>query len=59
VSATLIALTAVVAAFALIVGIVRFSMWLTDRKSTEELKRQIPDASSSNSGGFHVPVDPV
>ena len=51
-SGALIALAAVIAAIALIVGGIRISMWLTDRKSSNALKQERPDASSINDGGF-------
>ncbi len=51
-STALIALAAVVAALALIIGSIRLSMWLTHRKSSAELKRRVPDGSSSNDGGY-------
>ncbi len=41
---------AVVAAFA-VLGITRISMGITDRKSTDELKRARPDASGIHGDG--------
>ena len=48
----LIALAAVVTALALIIGIHRISMWLTNRKSSKDFKKERPDATSINDGGF-------
>jgi len=50
---------AIVGGLLLLVFLAVISMRLTDRKSTDELKRQIPDASSSNSGGYNIPGDPL
>jgi hypothetical protein len=50
---------AIVCALLLIAGIIVASIRLTERKSTDELKRRIPDGSSVNNGGYHVPGDPL
>lgn len=39
------------AAIMLIVGLFRVSLWLTERKSTEELKKRLPDASDIHRDG--------
>ena len=45
---------AIVTALVLIVGIIRISMWLTSRKPTSAFKKERPDATDSNSGGYSV-----
>jgi hypothetical protein len=51
-STALISLAAVVVALVVIVGGVRLSIWLTDRKSNEALKKERPDASSINHSSY-------
>ncbi len=47
-------LAAVVTAFVLIVAIIRISIWVTSRKPTSAFKKERPDATDSNSGGYSV-----
>ena len=50
-------LSAVAVALLFIFGASRMSMWMTDRKSNEALKRRIPDASSVNAdSGYATPT---
>ncbi|MFO6447411.1 hypothetical protein ACLBKU_09740 [Erythrobacter sp. NE805] len=53
-SENLTILAAVVAAFVLIIAIIRISMWATSRKPTSSFKKERPDATESNSGGYSV-----
>ncbi len=44
----MIYVAAIIAALALMFGLLRFSMWLTDRKSNQALAKRLPDASHIN-----------
>ncbi len=43
---------AVIAAFALVFAIVRISMWRTGRKTSVDFKKERPDRSDVNGGGY-------
>ena len=47
---------AVAVAVGIILAVMVFSMRITDRKSNEDLKKRLPDASSVNAGGYVTPV---
>ncbi len=51
-SEALTILAAVMAAIVLIVAIVRIAGWITDQKSGSDFKKERPDGTNVNDGGF-------
>jgi hypothetical protein len=43
---------AIVAALIMVIAMCYISLRISDRKSNEDIKKKLPDATNSNSGGF-------